>query len=114
MSDTLKAGKKQANAGSFKKGQSGNPGGRPKKTPELLEVEELCRQLSPEAVRKMAHWMRTGDGPVSLKAADAIVNRGFGRPTETKNVTITDERMVVRAPDKPADTADWVGRHGPH
>jgi hypothetical protein len=33
----------------FKKGISGNPGGRPKKTKTLLEIEALARQYAPQA-----------------------------------------------------------------
>ncbi len=31
-----------------------------------------------------------------------------------ERVTITDERMVVRAPEQSADAAEWAGKHGPH
>jgi phage terminase small subunit len=31
-----------------------------------------------------------------------------------ERITLTDDRMVVRAPEQPADAADWAGKHGPH
>ena len=35
----------------FKKGESGNPGGRPK---EVAEVRELARKHGPEAIERLA------------------------------------------------------------
>ena len=66
----------------FKKGQSGNPNGRPKKTPEHYEVEELARSHSPAAIDRLAYWMRSKDGPVSVKACVALLDRAFGKPAQ--------------------------------
>jgi hypothetical protein len=64
----------------FVKGQSGNPGGRPK---EDAEVKALARTYGPEAVHKLAELMR-GDNPkVSASAAVALLDRGYGKPTQT-------------------------------
>ncbi len=97
----------------FKKGQSGNPKGRRAKTPELVEVENLCKNLSIEAVQRLTHWMREGEGSVSLKAAQTIVDRGFGKAVERKEHTVT-ERMVVGAEQPAKDADEWAGKHGPH
>ncbi|WP_390614219.1 DUF5681 domain-containing protein [Gluconacetobacter diazotrophicus] len=43
----------KANRGQFKKGQSGNPGGKPK---ALREVIELAREHTELAVSRLAHW----------------------------------------------------------
>lgn len=68
--------------GFFKKGQSGNPYGRPH-TPK--EVVEACRAATPKAIHVLHEildrWL-AGDGDVraaeAAKAVEAILNRGYG------------------------------------
>lgn len=94
----------------FQKGRSGNPGGRPKKTPELKEVEELARAKGPEAIRRLAFWMKSADPKASVPACNALLNRGFGMPTQpTENettVTITD--AIDRPPQETRE--QWIER----
>ena len=66
----------------FKKGKSGNPGGRPKKTPELIEVENLCKQHSPEAVAKLVEWMHSDNPKASTAACFGILAQAFGTPKQ--------------------------------
>jgi hypothetical protein len=40
--------------GGFSKGQSGNPGGRRKKTAEDIEIQQLARQHGPTAIDALA------------------------------------------------------------
>lgn len=63
----------------FKKGASGNPGGRPK---EAAEVKDLARQHGPAALDKLAQWMRSDDPRASVAAAQALLDRGYGRPAQ--------------------------------
>ena len=70
---------KQANAGSFKKGRSGNPGGRPK---TIGEVRDAARAHTAEAIETLAKWMRSGDAKASVAAANALLDRGWGRATQ--------------------------------
>lgn len=63
----------------FEKGKSGNPGGRPK---ESGEVKALARQYGPEAIEKLAELMRGDDARVAAHAAQALLDRGYGKPAQ--------------------------------
>lgn len=68
-----------------------------------------------EALGTLAKIMRKSDGDAARVAAcKEILDRGHGKPKQTMDATITDERMVVRAPEQPADAEDWRGKHGPN
>jgi uncharacterized protein DUF5681 len=73
--------------GGFKKGQSGNPGGRPK-DPE--GVHALARSFCPEAIDTLVQIMR--DKGVStaarVSASLALLERGYGKPAQTINSNI--------------------------
>ena len=77
----LRTAKKQRGR-PFAKGKSGNPGGRPKKTPELIEVENLCKEASPAAVARLVEWMNSEDPATSVKACLGILAQGFGTPKQ--------------------------------
>lgn len=59
-----------------------NPRGRPKKSPELREVEALARAAAPGAIRRLVHLIKADDGRVSIAACNAILDRGFGKPAQ--------------------------------
>lgn len=63
----------------FKKGQSGNPGGRPKEAPE---VKALAREHSADAIKRLAYWMRSDDPRASVAASQALLDRGYGKPAQ--------------------------------
>jgi hypothetical protein len=64
---------------SWKPGQSGNPGGRPKVS---AEVRELAREHGPEAILRLVALMNSKNESVAVRASDAILDRGFGRPMQ--------------------------------
>ena len=64
--------------GRVAKGQSGNPGGRPK---DEVRVAELARSYTSEAIETLVHLMRHGkDERVRGTAAQVLLDRGWGKP----------------------------------
>ena len=63
----------------FQKGQSGNPGGRPK---ESDEVKTLARQHTVTAVERLAFWMGSDNAKASVSACSALLDRGWGKPAQ--------------------------------
>ena len=59
----------------FKKGESGNPSGRPK---ALGEITELARQHSPAAIAALVKAL--DDPERAIPAAIALLDRAWGKP----------------------------------
>lgn len=67
----------------FKAGESGNPGGRPKRTAEELDLIAACKERAPEALAVIAGIMTKGENERNrLAAANAIIERGYGKPVQ--------------------------------
>jgi hypothetical protein len=66
-------------AGGLYRGQSGNPGGRPKVMPE---IRELARNHGPEAIKRLVALMHSKNQSVAVRAAEALLDRGYGRPMQ--------------------------------
>ena len=66
----------------YKPGQSGNPGGRPKKTPEELKAVAELKRMTPEAVKVVVKILKNEKASMyaRLQAAEIIFNRAMGRP----------------------------------
>ena len=89
----------------FKKGQTGNPNGRPRKPPELNKImadilgdeknglttaERILKAIEAKALR--------GD----IKAAEMLLDRGYGKPKQTTdtNITTTEPLVIIRTEPK--------------
>jgi len=90
----------------WKPGQSGNPGGRsPRVGPNGETVAQLARAHTAEAVERLVRVMRGADDDLALKAVQAILDRGWGKPKESvdldANVTgnVIPVIQFVRQPD---------------
>lgn len=90
----------------FQKGQSGNPGGRPK---VVGVVQDLAREHTPDAINTLAEIMTDENAPPAqrIAAAQVMLDRGWGKPVQTVegNVDRTLEVVIKDA------TASDAGGH---
>ena len=73
----------------FKKGQSGNPGGRPK---EIAEVRELAREQTEFAIETLVRIAgdKKATHAAQVSAASALLDRGWGKPIQAMEHTGKD------------------------
>ena len=76
----------------WQKGQSGNPGGRPK---IAAEVKAEAQKYTAEAVETLVRWMRSDDPQASIRAATALLDRGCGRPEQAVALTGTEQNRPL-------------------
>lgn len=82
----------------WKKGQSGNPNGRPKKT-EQQKAEDAALRQAEKAMKVLSDLMNSDDDRTKLAAAQAILDRGLGKPKQTVDSTVTQKRDVADIDD---------------
>lgn len=74
----------------FKKGESGNPNGRPKKLPHLNELladilgEDKDGITAAEAILKA---LRAKAAKGDIRAAEVLLDRAYGKPKQTTELT---------------------------
>jgi hypothetical protein len=89
----------------FKKGQSGNPGGRPK---VVAEVRELAREHTADAIQTLVSIMTNPKSAPAARvsAANALLDRGYGKPPQ--HITGQNANFVALLP-QPCETAEeWM------
>jgi hypothetical protein len=77
-----KPGPKALHSANWKPGQSGNPSGRPRKTPVQRDFETLCKHNADKALAAVLAILQDADSRPAdkLRAAEFIADRGFGKP----------------------------------
>ena len=93
--------KGDAGPAAFKKGQSGNPGGRPKRTPE---IREIALAACPKANRALIAQLDHKDPRIVANAAEKLLDRGIGRPMQAHEITSQTDITVRRT----VDVSDWL------
>jgi hypothetical protein len=74
----------------FRSGQSGNPGGRPKGE---RSVREIAQQHTAAAMETLVTVMQTGKNSERVQAAMALLDRGWGKPTQS--VEMSGDRTTL-------------------
>ena len=90
----------------FKKGQSGNPGGRPR---VIGEIRDLARQHTEAALKALAEIVANEKCPPAARvaAATAILDRGYGRAPQSLTVQGNVEKHIIallKGLDAPSDS----------
>ena len=91
----------------WKKGQSGNPAGRPKKIPEIRELlanvlgDEKDGKTAAEAIL-MALRAKATKGDV--RAAELLLDRAYGKAIQPINADVTMNRVIK--PTAPGEETD--------
>ena len=93
--------------GGFQRGRSGNPGGRPKLP---ADIREAFKAKAPQALEVLTRCLQSDDDRIAMMAAQAILDRGYGRPTQSIDANINDDpvRYIVELPEKSATTEEWL------
>ena len=95
----FKTGRRQLPRTEFQPGRSGNPGGRPKRTPDERDLMAACRAKTPEALDRITELMEHADkDSVCLHAAMWIAERAYGKavqPTEVPPDPLQDAATEV-------------------
>ena len=77
----------------FQPGQSGNPGGRIGVSPR---VREAARAHTEAAIMVLAAALEDDNGRTRIAAAEALLDRGWGKPAQTQIVQGNDEGGPVK------------------
>lgn len=88
--------------GTFAKGSSGNPSGRPKRSDVEIEVVQAICELAPKAVEALKTLIEAEDTPpnVRMKAIETVIERCCGKAMDAQKLDDyeTTPRIEMNSP----------------
>jgi acyl-CoA reductase-like NAD-dependent aldehyde dehydrogenase len=87
----------------WKKGQSGNPGGKPKLGPSVREqltaLRELARQHAPEAIKAIVEEIGNVEKPdIRLRASAELLRWAYGDPAKVEPDAQPGDQALAQMP----------------
>jgi hypothetical protein len=87
------------NPGQFKPGQSGNPGGRPRRL--IGDLAREARRFAPMALATLVKLCRRAKTEsVRYRAAAELLDRGYGKPVQMIDANILQKKLSELTPDE--------------
>jgi hypothetical protein len=92
----------------FKKGQSGNPGGRPK---AIAEVKALARKQTTIAINTLVAIAKSNKATdaARVSACIALLDRGWGKPDKTHHHDGDIRQHIIS--DRPLTPDEWTAKY---
>lgn len=97
-------------AGSFKKGEVTNPKGRPKESAHLRELARTHTEIALNTLVDVAQY--ADDAGHRVQAACAILDRGYGKPTQGMEISGPEGGPIIAKLDVPPKESreEWIAR----
>lgn len=76
----------------WKKGQSGNPSGRPRMDAELRDA---AREYTQDALNVLVKGLKNNSAAVKIKCAQELLDRGWGKPRQSVAITDADGKSIA-------------------
>ena len=74
------------------------------------DIREAFKAKAPAALEVLTRCLQSDDDRVAMMAAQAILDRGYGKPTQSIDANISEDRVryIAEVPVKAATTQEWL------